>query len=144
MEESRLAGGSACPTNSTEDLLPHRDAFNEIEIDLVAETGSVAQRNGAVRRGFHLGRDDVPLPIAPAGGDVAGEHEVGQAGERDVVGAPDVGLQHAAAPDRNARCLGDIVHAFGLAESGDAAQLDVEETPGVPMAALLPVAPGAK
>src|ERR1035437_8062059 len=143
MEESRLAGGSACPTNSTEDLLPHRDAFNEIEIDLVAETGSVAQRNGAVRRSFHLGRDDVPLPVALTGGDVAGEHEVGQAGEGDVVGAPDAGLQHAAAPDRDAGGLGDIVHAFGLAESGDPAELDVDDAAGAQLDGLLGVARGA-
>src|ERR1035437_4233637 len=127
----RTRGSAPQLLRSTEDLLPHRDAFNEIEIDLVAETGSVAQRNGAVRRGFDGGRDDVPLPVTLAGGDVAGEHEVGQAGEGDVVGAPDAGLQHAAAPDRNAGCLGDIVHAFGLAESGDAAELDVDDAAGV-------------
>src|ERR1017187_6175678 len=124
----------SCPTMSTEHLLPHRDAFNEIEIDLVAETGSVAQRNGTVRRGFDGGRDDVLLPVALTGGDVAGEHEVGQAGEGDVVGAPDAGLQHAAAPDRDAGGLGDIVHAFGLAESGDPAELDVDDAAGAQLA----------
>src|SRR5450759_3984266 len=133
----------SCPTTSNQDLFPHRDAAHEIQIDLVAETGFVAQRDGAVRRGFDGGPDDVPLPVAPAGGDVAGQHEVGQAGERDVVGAPDAGLQHAAAPDRDAGGLGDIVHALGLAETGDAAELDVDDVAGAQLDGLLGVARGA-
>src|ERR1035441_1064231 len=98
-------------------LFPHRDTANEIEIDGVAEAGFVAQRDGAVRGGFYGGLDDVLFPVAPAGGDVAGQHEIRQAGQGDIVGAPDAGLQHAAAPDRDAGGLGDIVHPFGLAES---------------------------
>src|ERR1035438_6425243 len=130
-------------SRSTEDLVAHRDAANEIEIELVAETGSVAQRNGAVGRSFHLGRDDVLFPVALTGRDVAGEHEVGQAGEGDIVGAPDAGLEHAAAPDRNAGGLRDIVDAFGLAESGDAAELDVDDAAGVQLDGLLGVTRGA-
>src|ERR1019366_3304899 len=141
--KNRLAGESASPTRSAEYLFPHRDAAHEIEIDGVAEAGFVAQRYGAVRRGFDGGLDDVPLPVALAGGDIAGEHEGGQAGERDVVGAPDAGLQHAAAPDRDAGGLGDIVHAFSLAESGDAAELDVDDAAGAQLDGLLGVARGA-
>src|ERR1035437_9491928 len=50
---------TTCPTRSTQDLFPHRDVAQKIEIDLIAETGFVAQRDGAVRRGFDGGPDDV-------------------------------------------------------------------------------------
>ena len=60
--------------------------------------------------------DDVALPIALARRDVAGQHEIRQRGERDVVRAADARFEHAAAPDRDAVRLGDIVHALGASQ----------------------------
>ena len=89
------------------------------------------------------GLDDVALPVALAGRDIAGQHEIRQRGERDVVRAPDAGFQHAAAPHRDAGGLRDIVHALGLAESAHAAQLDVDDAAGAQADGLLGVVRGA-
>src|ERR1035441_4242644 len=124
-------------------LFPHPYTANEIEIDGVAEAGFVAQRDGAVRGGFDGGLDDVLFPVALAGGNVARQHEIRQAGQRDIVGAPDAGLQHAAAPDRDAGGLGDIMNPLGLAKSGHPAQLDVDYPAGVQLDGLFGVAHGA-
>src|ERR1017187_3501270 len=80
----RTRGSAPQLLPSTEDLFAHRDGANEIEIELVAETGSVAQRNGAVGRSFHLGRNNVVFPVALTGRDVAGECEVGQADRKST------------------------------------------------------------
>ena len=68
--------------------------------------------------GFDRRNDDVLLPVALAGGDVAGQDEVGKRGERDVVGAADAGLEHASAPDGDAGGLREVVDALRLAEAG--------------------------
>ena len=112
--EARRAGPKPYSTER-DGFLAHGDVLQEIVIEVVAEAGLVADRDGAVRRGFDGGHDDVALPVALAGRDVAGQHEIRQRGERDVVRAADARFEHAAAPDRNAGGLRDIVHALRFA-----------------------------
>src|SRR5260370_38409268 len=76
------------------------------------------------------GLDDVLGPVTAGGGDVAGKREVRQRGQGDVVGAADAGLQHAAAPDRDAAFGGGVVHGDRFAEAADAANLDVDDAAG--------------
>jgi len=97
----------------------------------------------SVRRGFHRRRDDVAFPIALAGGDVARQHEIRQRGQRDVVRAPDAGLQHAAAPHRNARRLGHVVDPFGFREPSDPPQLDINDSARAQPDGLLGMVRGA-
>jgi len=70
------------------------------------------------------------LPVAGAGGDVAGQREVGLGGHGDVVGAAYTGLQHAAAPDGDGIFGAEIVDAFGLQVAADAAEFDVDDFAG--------------
>src|SRR5690349_3594476 len=94
---------------STDHFLPDGDAADEVEIEVVTEAGFVADFDGPARRGFDGRADDVLLPVALAGGDVAGEDEIGERGQCDVVGASDAGFEHATAPDGDAGSLGDVV-----------------------------------
>jgi len=74
--------------------------------------------------------DDVLLPVTAGGGDIAGQREVGQGRERNVVGTADAGLEHAAAPDRNAPLGGRVVNGDGFAEAADSPALDVDDAAG--------------
>ena len=74
--------------------------------------------------------DQVGLVVALAGGDVAGQREVRQAREMDVVGAADAALEHAAVPHRNAVRRAQIVQLDRLAVAADAAGLDVDDLAG--------------
>src|ERR1700726_13868 len=82
---------------------------------LEASAGGVGHGDLALGAYGDGGLDDVLVPVAAGGGDIAGEREVGQRGERDVVRAADAGLKHTAAPDGNATLGGGVVHGDGLA-----------------------------
>ena len=86
--------------------------------------------DGALGRDGDFGVDDVFVPVAGAGGDVAGERKVGQGGHGDVVGATDAGFEHAAAPIGDGIFLAEILDAFGLQVTADAAELDVDDFAG--------------
>src|SRR5262245_10262131 len=115
---------------STDGLLPDRDAADVVVIELVAEAGLIADFDGAPRSGFDGWLNDVLLPIAFARGDVAGEYEIGEGGERDVVRASDAGFEHAAAPNGNTRSLRDVVNTLGFGKSAHTAQFDVYDATG--------------
>src|SRR4029453_17614771 len=53
--------------------------------------------------------------------------EARQRRERDVVGAPDAGLQHPAAPDRHLLRLRERLDLFRFAVAADATELDVDD-----------------
>src|ERR1044071_483118 len=112
---------------STDRLLPDGDALDVLEIERVSESGLVADGDGATRRGLDRRLNDVALPVAFAGGNVAGQHEVRQRRHRDIVRATDAGFEHAAAPHRNAGRLRYVVHLLRLGEAADAPQLDIDD-----------------
>src|SRR5271169_2678079 len=80
---------------------------------------------------LNLGLDDVFLPVALRGGDVAGKRKVRQRRKSDVMRPADAGLEHASAPDAYAALLGDVVDADGLAEAADPANFDVDDLAGL-------------
>ena len=78
----------------------------------------------------YFGRDYVFVPVAFAGGDVAGEREIGERGQRDVLGTADAGFEHAAAPDGDAVLLTKIVNAPPEGVAADAPELYVDDFAG--------------
>ena len=89
-------------------------------------------RDGDHAGGIHrpLGRHDVALPVAGARADVAGQGEIRERGERDVAGAANAALQHAAAPDGDRVAPAEVVDRPGLREAADPSGLDVHDPSG--------------
>src|SRR6185503_387174 len=112
---------------STDRLLTNGDLGHVLAIDRVAKTRLLTDMDGASRGGFDRRRDDVALPIAVAGRDIAGQNEIRKSGKRNVVRAPDAGFEHAAAPHRDSSGLRDIVNALGLAEPAHAPEFDIDD-----------------
>ncbi len=77
-----------------------------------------------------FGSDDVFVPVAGAGGDVAGQGEIRKSGHGDVVSAADAGFEHATAPDGDGVFLAKIMDAFGFAETADATEFNVDNFAG--------------
>src|SRR5262249_20015417 len=124
---------------SRDRLLPHGDLTDKVVIQVVAEAGLVANPNRASRGCLNRGRDNIARPVALAGGHVSGQRKVGQSRQSDVVRAAYTRFQHAAAPDREARGLRGVVDPFGLSESADASQFDVDDAAGAHADGLLGV-----
>ena len=83
------------------------------------------------------GSIDVALPIALTRRNVAGQHEIGQGRQRNVVSASDARFQHAAAPDGNTVSLTEIVDTLGFGKSAHAPELDVDDAAGLKTNCLL-------
>ena len=66
------AGASAC-TESGQPFCAHRELFDAVALRFVADAGSVGNADGALRRHGYFGFDDVFVPVASAGGNVAGQ-----------------------------------------------------------------------
>src|ERR1035441_1529432 len=93
-------------------------------IDFIAEPHRVAYLNRPLR--CRLDRcHDVALPVPLAGRHVSRQHEVLQGSQRNVMRAPDPGLQHAAAPHRYASRMGYVVNLLGFGKSSHASQLNI-------------------
>src|SRR6266478_2885075 len=79
----------------------------------------------ALRRHRHFRLDDVFMPVTAARRHVAGQNKIRQSRKRDVVRAPDPGLQHPTAPHRNSFCLAKVVNLLRHRVTADAPELDV-------------------
>ena len=69
-------------------------------------------------------------PVALRCRHIARQRKALERGKRNVVRAANAGLQHAAAPHRNAALHRRIVHRDGLGEAAHAARLDVDDAAG--------------
>src|SRR5438270_9935928 len=101
--------------------------LDAIEIRVEAQARPVpGDSDGAVVR-FDRGIDNV-LAVGPVrAGYVAGQREAFQARDRDVCGAADAELVHAAAPDGYAARSAQVVDAPSFAQATQAADLDVDD-----------------
>src|SRR5215472_3934566 len=102
------------------------EPIDSLAADLESEPGSLRDVDGATWGDFNLRLDDVLIPVAAAGGNVAGQRKSGKSGHRDVVGAADAGFQHATAPYGDPQGAAQIVNAPRFSVSADPAKLDVD------------------
>src|SRR5216683_6558011 len=120
-----VSGGDSCLCQ--ERLAANGQGFDAVALYLEATPDGGWHDDLAFGADRDCGLDDVLGPVTAGGRNVAGKREVRQRGQSDIVGAADSGLQHAAAPDRDAAFLGGIVDGDRFAEAADAANLDVED-----------------
>src|SRR5690606_42166501 len=98
------------------------------EVDVHAQPRAVdGHLDEAVRRHRPFGVDDVSCPVAAARREVAGQAEVGEGSERDVVGAADAALQHPAAPYRDAVGRAEVVDGARGGEPPYPSRFDVDD-----------------
>src|SRR2546425_13002526 len=102
-------------------------AFDQVAADRIANAGLLRNNDCAARSDFDGGIDDIFVPVAAAGGDVAGKGEAGESGKGNIVGAADSGFEHSAAPDGD--FLGGTIFLDGAPAgmSADAAEFDVDD-----------------
>src|SRR5437588_50885 len=97
---------STCNGNTrvdrTQRFLPRYKLLNPLSADRVTDSRRGWYLNRPIRHYFHLGLDHIFIPIALAGGNISRKHKSRQSGHRNVVGAPDAGFQHPAAPHGSA------------------------------------------
>src|SRR4029077_4227446 len=112
-----LAGDHFAPDGQSLDQV-------DLDTDANAPTGRYRDRSSTLQYEGRL--DDVLGPVAVAGGDVTGQSEIRQGRQRDVTGAADAGLEHAAAPDGQPRIRSDVMDAARLGEATDLPELDID------------------
>src|SRR2546425_2756974 len=103
------------------------EAFDQVAADRITNAGTLRNNDCASRTDFDGRIDDVFLPVAAAGGDVARKGEAGESGKGNIVGAADSGFEHSAAPDGD--FLGGTIFLDGAPAgmSADAAEFDVDD-----------------
>src|SRR5690242_7806148 len=111
-------------------LLTDRELLDAAGADLVAEAGRLRNVDDAVGRYPDFGIDDVLIPIALAGADVARPDESSLSRHGDVMGASDSGFDHAAAPNGSAAGSAVRLNKAGFAVTADAAEFDVDDAAG--------------
>jgi len=102
--------------------------------DVISKAGAVERNRQDALLGSNRRLDDV-LTVGLVGArDIAGEGEARQAVNRDVGGAADAELMHAAAPDGDAAGATDVMRAPRLCEPAEARDLDIDDSAGVEVA----------
>lgn len=114
---------------TSQGLATDGDALYAVGLHSESTAGSGRHGDGAGGADSYFGLDDVLCPVAFGGGDIAGQGEVGERGDGDVVGTANAGFEHAAAPYGDAELLGYVVNGDGFGEATDAACLDVDDLP---------------
>src|SRR6476660_988732 len=103
----------------------HREFFDAIAARLEADARPGRHANRALRGDGHFRLDDVLIPIAFAGGNIAGQREIGKRRESDIVCSSDSRLQHSSAPHRHAVLLAQIVNTPCNGIPANSPELDV-------------------
>src|SRR5229473_4625002 len=103
------------------------EALDKVQARRKPDAWSAGDANGALRRNGDFGFNDVFVPVAAAGGNVAGKRKIRQRGERDVVSASDAGFEHPSAPNRHAALLAEVVNSPRHRVSTDSSELDVDD-----------------
>src|SRR5262249_27669342 len=105
-------------------------ALDPIGTDAIAEAGSGRSGNRAAGRDFDGWINQIFIPVAAAGGYVAGKIVAWQRGSANVVGASDAALEHATAPSAKFMCDTAVLNFFGALMPAYAAKFDVDHAGG--------------
>ena len=95
----------------------HSNFLDQVFANAITGSGRVADGNHSRPTDFHLRFDDVFFPIPLGSGHIAGQSEIIECGQCDVVRPPHTRFQHASAPYRNIVFLRDIVRDLGMEAS---------------------------
>src|SRR6266446_29533 len=117
-------------TESGQPFFARGELLDAIQPRREADPRARRDADRTLRRHLHFRLDDVFMPITAAGGYVAGQNKIWQRGNRDVVRAPDSGLQHTAAPHGNGIRLAKVVNLLRHRVTANASQLDVNNFAG--------------
>ena len=120
-----------CKARSSKLDLAGGDGVDAGQVWGKADAGGCWDIYGAVGRDGYFGGDYVLVPVAGAGGDIAGERKIGKCGHGDVVGAANAGFEHAATPDRDIQFFWQRSWMrLRLEMAADPAELDVDDFAG--------------
>src|SRR5579859_1801921 len=108
-------------------VLAHGKPVDQVGANSVAATRGVCDGDFAQSGNRNLRLDDVLSTVALGGRDIAGQGVVFEGRERDIVGATDTRLEHAAAPDRDGAFISRVVDGDSLGKTADATELDVDD-----------------
>src|SRR5712664_4446059 len=81
-------------TESGQPFFAHGEPFDAVQPRRKADPRARRDADRALRRHRHFWLDDIFMPVTAAGGYVAGQNKIRQSRKRDVVRAPNPGLQH--------------------------------------------------
>src|ERR1700730_2666384 len=107
-----------------------REFFDAVEARGIANSWARRNANGALQGHFHLRLNHILGPVTAARGDVAGEREISERRQGDVMRAAYPGFEHPPAPDRNLLRLATIVNLARSSVPAHAAKLDVDNPTG--------------
>src|SRR5580700_10385246 len=114
-------------TSLDQPFFPHGKLFDAVAPRLEANARPRRHANRAPRRDGHFRLDDVLVPVAAAGTDVAGQGEVRQRRKRNVMRPSNSGFQHSPAPHRHAVLLAQIMDTLRDAVATHASHLDIDD-----------------
>src|SRR5690242_18417765 len=101
----------------------NRQLLDAIQPDRISDARPRRYVDRTLCRDLNFRLDDVFAPVALARGGVPRQREALECGHGDVVRAPDAGLEHSAAPHRDAVRPARLLDALRFRVSADAAQL---------------------
>src|SRR5262249_28362697 len=107
---------------------------------MIAETGSIGNANGSLRRNLHFWLDHVFDPVAFACGDIAGQRVTGKGRNGNVMRASDSAFKHTATPNGDFSCEAAGVYVTRAVMAAHASELDIDDAGGVKFNGSLNVA----
>jgi len=114
-------------------LCADSELINQLRTHSISEARSLGHVNCAACGHLHFRLDDVLIPVALAGGNVAWKSKCWECGHGDIMCPSNSGLQHPSAPDWDPVRAAYVVNTPGLCVSANSAEFDVNDTTGAPL-----------
>src|SRR6266851_7959740 len=113
-------------TESGQPFFARGELLDAVQLGHNADARARRHANRPLRRHRHFWLDDVFVPVTAARRHVPRQNKIRQSRKRNIVRAPDPGLQHPTAPHRNSFCLAKVVNLLRHRVTADAPELDVD------------------